>query len=212
VLGIAIERVRARRGQQPTAPVQVPQPPVQLPPIGNGIVNFFMAAFAGSQPVANGDPICGLALTMGSTVEPERCHRWRLGRFHLHSYQPWYGRSRRCAGRVGPAGRAQLRKCQQRRRDRAADWIRRLGVAGGSGGWCIDYCIHHLGSVADAGQWENHACSAGLDAEGNDVGDCTTATLMAGHSRPRPRRPAPSRRRLRQLRQPPLRCNRRHCR
>jgi uncharacterized repeat protein (TIGR01451 family) len=70
VLGIAIERVRARRGQQPTAPVQVPQPPVQLPPIGNGIVNFFMAAFAGSQPVANGDPICGLALTMGSTVEP----------------------------------------------------------------------------------------------------------------------------------------------
>jgi uncharacterized repeat protein (TIGR01451 family) len=179
VLGIAVERVRARREQQPTAPVQVPQPPVQLPPVAEGIFNFLVSAFAGSQPVTtNEEPVCGLALEMGSTVEPSAVQvgdsvdftytvtnagTVALADVHVASALPGGLSfvSASSAGAVEPE-------------TGYIAWELRSGLAAGA-----STTLAVSATITDPGQWENNACSAGLDADGNDVGDCTSVTVVA---------------------------------
>jgi uncharacterized repeat protein (TIGR01451 family) len=171
VLRVVVSRIQTRTGAQPT---QVPAPPVQVPPLAEGLMNFVAAAVGEAQPVTEGEGApCGelpqLALT--NSVDPDAgdvgdsvsvTHTVTnpgpvpLDAVLIESDLPdgLDFVSASSGGSVDPD-------------TGYVEWMLSNGLpAGGSSTLSIS------AATSDPGQWDNHVCSAGLDAVRNEASDC----------------------------------------
>jgi uncharacterized repeat protein (TIGR01451 family) len=177
VLGIAVSRLRERRAtEQPSAPVQVPQPPVQLPPLAESVFNFVAAAFA-AQPVTGEGSPCVVDVQMVNSVTPSD-------------------------GQVGQevtnTGSVPLVAVQvESQLSEDLDFISASsgGVVDPSTGF-VDWALGGLdagasvilnvtAAITQPGTWDNHTCAAGQDAFGTVADDCATSHVVSGVPRRR---------------------------
>ena len=177
---IAVERIRERLAEQPSAPVQVPpQRPVQLPPVADGIFNFVVAALAaGSQPVVNQEPVCGLAVSMASSVEPSTAQVGQPVEFTYTVTNPGTVSMTDVQVESALSGGVNFVSATSggavEPETGYVAWALSSGLAPGA-----STTLSVSVTISGPGEWQNDACSAGVDAARNEVVGCTSAMVLA---------------------------------
>ena len=189
VLGIAIERLESRETAQPSAPVQTPPPPVQVPSAGDGNrYNLWemIASIFEAQPnlTAQANP-CEIGISITNTVSPSQ---GQVGDTVTYSYT------------VTNDGSVPLTDAQ-------VDTTLPSGIIAGSandGGtvdantgevaWALSNgldvgastTLTITATIGQPGNYDNSVCAVGHDAFNNHGEDCATSTLSSGAPTPTP--------------------------
>jgi uncharacterized repeat protein (TIGR01451 family) len=178
IRAITIERLRAGRAARQPAPAQVPNPPVQLPPVAKGLWNLVAAAFAAQSSSADDGP-CVVDVAMSSAVVPSAA---TVGEQVDFTYVV------RNSGTV-PLAQVQVDSALPSGLDFvSASAGGALDPATGYVAWSMPTGLPAGGTttlslaaaVSGSGALTNVVCSAGADTEGIEVSYCASATVAVG--------------------------------
>ena len=163
-------------GQQP-APAEVPHPPVQLPPVADGIYDLVTTAVhAGQQPLVETDPCALPEISMTSSANPSTALVGEPVSFtYTVKNDGTVPLTDLQIGSALPSGLTFVSASSQ-------------GAVNGDTGyveWTLDGLapegstqLSVSASIASPGEWTNDACSVGQDEIGNEAKDCASATVV----------------------------------
>ena len=160
--------------------MQVPPPPVQLPPVADSIYDFVMTAFTAAQQTPEEINPCALPeISMANSANPGTALVGDPVSFTYTVTNP---------GTVPltdlqiesalPSGLSFVSATSQGAVNGDTgyvEWALESGLAPGA-----STQLSVSATIASPGEWTNNACSAGQDAIGNEVKDCASATVFGG--------------------------------
>jgi hypothetical protein len=187
VLDSVVDRLEERLSNQPGAPAQLPAPPVQLPPIADGIYNLVIGAFGQQvQPLpAAPDPCASPEIALSSTQDTITAQSGDsvnlafsvtntgsvdVTDLNVASALP-SGLIYESASGAGAVSAD----------TGYVEWSLTGGLAAG------DSTVFSVSAtVAEPGTWTTNTCSAGADVTGAIAKDCASSTVLAAGLTPTP--------------------------
>ncbi len=176
VLAVAIGHLEQREA----APVQVPPPPVQLPPVADGIYDFVMTAFTEAQQTpVEVDPCALPEISMASSANPGTALVGDPVSFTYTVTNPGTVplTDLQIASAL-PSGISYVSASSQGAINRDTgyvEWALESGLAPGA-----STQLSVSATIASPGTWTNNACTAGQDMVGNLAKDCASTTVVGG--------------------------------
>ncbi len=177
VLAVTTSHLEQRESGQQPAPAQVPHPPVQLPPVADGIYDLVTTAFTGAQqPIVETDPCALPEISMTSSANPGTALVGEPVSFtYTVKNDGTVPLTDLQIGSALPSGLTFVSASSQ-------------GAVNGDTGyveWALDGLAPEAStqlsvsaSIASPGEWANDACSVGQDEIGNEAKDCASATVV----------------------------------